>query len=122
MVRTLGGSSGGEAAVIAAGGSSLGLGGDYEGSIRIPAHFCGINGLKPTSGRLTNDDNPAHILATGQETIVAQNGPMARTVADLILAMSVLATPTLERTTDLIPPIIWPDPGSISINRLRIGR
>jgi fatty acid amide hydrolase len=121
LERTPGGSSGGEAALIASGGSSLGLGGDYGGSIRIPSHFCGINGLKPTSGRLTNDDNPAHILATGQEAIIAQNGPMARTVDDLVLAMKVLAQPLFDRTSDLIPPIIWPDSERISVKGLRIG-
>ena len=50
--RGVGGSSGGEAAIIAAGGSVLGLGGDIGGSIRIPAALCGIVGLKPTSKRL----------------------------------------------------------------------
>lgn len=47
---TCGGSSGGEAAIIAAGGSALGLGSDAGGSIRIPAHYCGIAGFKPTRG------------------------------------------------------------------------
>jgi fatty acid amide hydrolase len=121
LKRTPGGSSGGEAAIIAAGGSSLGLGGDFGGSIRIPAHFCGIHGLKPTSGRLTNGDNALHILATGQEAIIAQNGPMARTIDDLHLAMEVLTTPTAERTIDLVPPIFWPDSEDVSISGLRIG-
>src|SRR5712664_4988443 len=52
LTRTLGGSSGGEAAIIAAGGSPLGLGTDAGGSIRIPAHFCGLAAIKPTSGRV----------------------------------------------------------------------
>jgi len=121
LERTPGGSSGGEAAIIAAGGSSFGLGGDIAGSIRVPAHFCGIHGLKPTSGRLTNDDSPAHLLATGQGAIVAQSGPLARTVDDLSLVMQVLTTPTMERTTDLIPPIPWPDSSNVSIAGLRIG-
>jgi fatty acid amide hydrolase len=121
LERTPGGSSGGEAAIIAAGGSALGLGGDFGGSIRIPAHFCGIHGLKPTSGRLTNDDSPAHLLANGQEAIIAQNGPMARTVDDLRLAMGVLTTPAMEGTTDLIPPISWPHSENVSIAGLRIG-
>ena len=56
--RTPGGSSGGEAAIIAACGSPLGLGGDIGGSLRGPAHFCGIATLKPTSRRLTTLDNP----------------------------------------------------------------
>jgi Asp-tRNA(Asn)/Glu-tRNA(Gln) amidotransferase A subunit family amidase len=50
--RTAGGSSGGEAAAIAAHLSVAGIGSDLSGSIRVPAHFCGIAGLKPTSGRL----------------------------------------------------------------------
>ncbi|HRE26460.1 MAG TPA: amidase family protein, partial [Anaerolineales bacterium] len=56
LTRTCGGSTGGEAALIAAQASPLGIGGDIGGSIREPAHFCGIAGFKPTSGRLTNFD------------------------------------------------------------------
>jgi amidase len=52
QTRTAGGSSGGEAAIIAADGSPLGLAGDYAGSTLIPAHFCGIAGLRPTVGRV----------------------------------------------------------------------
>src|SRR5262249_61139691 len=50
LARTPGGSTGGESAIIAAGGSPLGLGTDAGGSIRLPAHFCGLPGLKPTPG------------------------------------------------------------------------
>ena len=52
VTRSAGGSSGGEAALIAAGGSRMGLGSDAAGSVRVPAHYCGIASLKPTSGRL----------------------------------------------------------------------
>ena len=119
--RTPGGSSGGESAIIAAGGSPLGLGGDLGGSIRVPAHFSGIHGLKPTSGRLTNQGVPRHLFATGQEAILPQAGPMARSVADLALAMEILASPAERATVDAVPPVPWHGPEGISIEGLRIG-
>ncbi|MGD8398327.1 MAG: amidase family protein, partial [Anaerolineae bacterium] len=119
--RTPGGSSGGESAIIAAGGSPLGLGGDLGGSIRVPAHFTGIHGLKPTSGRLTNEGVPRHLFATGQEAILAQAGPMARSVADLAMAMQILASPAERATVDAVPPVTWRGPEAISMEGLRIG-
>jgi fatty acid amide hydrolase len=121
LERTPGGSSGGEAAIIAAGGSPLGLGGDMGGSVRVPAHFTGIHGLKPTTGRLTNEGIPRHLYAAGQEAILAQPGPMARTVADLGLAMGVLASPSGRITVDAVPPVPWHGPAGISIEGLRVG-
>lgn len=79
--RTAGGSSGGEAAAIAAGLSAGGLGSDSGGSVREPAHFSGICSLKPTSGRV-----PAvgHLPpCVGPFSILGAIGPMARTVADV---------------------------------------
>ena len=96
LERTCGGSSGGEAAIIAAGGSPLGLGGDFGGSIREPAHFYGIQGLKPTSLRLTNFDTRSDLLPRGQEVILPQPGPMARTVADLAQSETIQAPHLLE--------------------------
>ena len=93
LERSPGGSSGGEAAIIAAGGSPLGLGSDFGGSIREPSHFCGIQGLKPTVWRLTNLDTRPGIFADGQTGMVPQPGPLARSVADLTLAMRILAAP-----------------------------
>lgn len=121
LERTPGGSSGGEAAIIAARGVPLGLGGDLGGSIRIPAHFCGIHGLKPTTGRLTNEGVPAHLFATGQEAIVAQPGPVARTIADLRLAMEVLAAPWPKASVDLVPPVPWPDPTAVEVGGMRVA-
>jgi fatty acid amide hydrolase len=88
--RTPGGSSGGEGAVIAAGGSPLGLGSDIGGSIRAPAHFCGISGFKPTSGRLNPVGTIEHVIMPGQEAILSQAGPLARRVEDLDAAMGLI--------------------------------
>src|SRR5437764_10546523 len=79
--RSAGGSSGGEAAAIAAGCSALGIGSDGGGSIRVPAHFCGIAGLKPTPGRIPGTGHfPACVGPFGQLGVV---GPMARSIRDL---------------------------------------
>ena len=121
LERTSGGGSGGEGAIIAAGGSPLGLAADIGGSIRTPAHFCGIQGLRPTSGRLTNLDSPPELFFPGMDAVVLDPGPMARTVADLELAMQVLAAPGLEKVDPKIPPVPWPDPHAVSIEGLRIG-
>ncbi len=91
--RTPGGSSGGEAALIAAGGSPLGLGSDGGGSIRLPAHFCGICGFKPTGGRLPL---LGHWLSTNWPADSAQPGPMARCVDDLVLGLQACAVPAGE--------------------------
>ena len=89
---TCGGSSGGEAAAIAACLSPAGIGSDLSGSIRVPAHFCGIAGLKPTTGRVPMDGHtPA---ASGPLSLGACIGPMARHVEDLALLFRVLADPT----------------------------
>ena len=87
--RTPGGSSGGEATAICAGLSPAGLGSDLLGSIRIPAHFCGICGLKPTTGRVPS---AGHFPpATGPYSLGAALGPMARRVEDLSLLLSVIS-------------------------------
>lgn len=86
--RTPGGSSGGEAAAIAAGLSAGGLGTDLAGSIRIPAHFCGIAGLKPGSGRVSADGEFPESI--GPYSLGAVVGPMARNVKDLLLLFNVL--------------------------------
>ena len=105
--RSSGGSSGGEAAIIAAHGSPLGLGSDIGGSLRTPSHACGIAALKPTSNRLTNEDARGSGFGFGQTAIVSQPGPMARSVADLTLALRVLAAPGLDRVDPKIAPAAW---------------
>ncbi len=88
LSKTSGGSSGGEAALIAGCGSPFGLGSDAAGSVRLPAHFCGIASLKPTSGRLPRT---GHVPPAGGwiETLW-QIGPLARRVEDLVALMPVL--------------------------------
>ena len=88
--RSSGGSSGGEGALIAAGGSPLGIGTDIGGSVRYPAHFCGIHGLKPTSGRVRMGLTPGISHVSPVAGVMAQPGPLARQVADLGLALRVM--------------------------------
>ena len=89
FTRTPGGSSGGEAAAIAAGMSAGGIGSDGGGSIRVPAHFCGICGLKPTPGRVPGTGH--YPAGYGPFSLIGVVGPMARTVEDLQLLFQVLA-------------------------------
>ncbi|MCA1603874.1 MAG: amidase [Acidobacteria bacterium] len=94
---TTGGSSGGEAAAIAACMSAAGLGSDLAGSIRIPAHFCGIAGLKPTTGSVPSAGQfPPSI---GPYSLGAALGPMARCIDDLQLLFGVLAGTRLPTPT-----------------------
>jgi amidase len=86
---TPGGSSGGEAAAIATCMSPAGLGSDLAGSIRIPSHFCGIAGLKPTVGRVPGAGQ--FPPSSGPYSLGAVIGPMARSVNDLLLLFKVLA-------------------------------
>lgn len=87
--HSAGGSSGGEAAAIAAGLSTCGLGSDSGGSVREPAHFCGICALKPTPGRVPGRGHLPPCI--GPFSILGSIGPMARTVADLALLLKVLS-------------------------------
>ena len=89
LARTAGGSSGGEAAAIAAGLSAGGVGSDGGGSIREPAHFCGICGLKPTPGRIPST---GHFPKSGGPfALIGVVGPMARTVEDVRMLFAAMA-------------------------------
>jgi Asp-tRNA(Asn)/Glu-tRNA(Gln) amidotransferase A subunit family amidase len=89
--RSAGGSSGGEAAAIASGCSMGGVGSDGGGSIRVPAHFCGICGLKPTPGRIPSTGH--FPPGAGAICWLGVVGPMARTVADVRTLFDVMAGP-----------------------------
>jgi amidase len=91
LSRSAGGSSGGEAAAIASGCSAGGVGSDGGGSVRVPAHFCGICALKPTPGRIPATGHfPAGVGAFSWIGVV---GPMARTIADVRALFEVMAGP-----------------------------
>lgn len=115
--RTSGGSSGGEAALIAACGSPFGLGSDCAGSVRLPAHFCGIASIKPTSGRLPRT---GHVPpAGGWIEALWQIGPMARRVEDLSSMLSLLAAPdTCDHSVIGMP---FGDPEEVPLKDLRIA-
>lgn len=115
--RTPGGSSGGEAALVASGCTPLGLGSDIGGSIRLPAHFTGIVGFKPTPGRLSFKGmvNPRLKDRQGQIVISSTAGPMTRSVQDCIDMMSILAS---SKAVDLDPtmPCLRPFDSKLTIN------
>src|SRR5712692_9925806 len=116
LERTPGGSSGGQAAIIAAGGSPLGLGTDIGGSIRVPATFCGIAGMKPTSGRTPDAGRYSEPL--GERAIVSQVGVLARQVADVALGMEIING---GRNPHVEPPMPLGDPETVDVSRLRVA-
>ncbi len=117
LERTPGGSSGGEAAAIAAGMSAGGVGSDGGGSIRVPAHFSGICGLKPTPGRIPST---GHFPASGGPfALIGVVGPMARTVADLKALFEVMQGP--DDGDPCAAPVALRWPSDDEIRKLRVG-
>ncbi len=115
LSRTPGLSSSGEAAIIAAGGSPLGLGSDSGGSIRYPAHFCGVAGLKPSTGRVPNTGHFPRISAMNDPR--TQIGPMARFVEDLALTLPIIAG--VDWRDASVVPMPLGDPADVDIAGLR---
>ena len=107
LERTPGGSSGGEAAAIAAGMSAGGAGSDGGGSIRVPAHFTGICGLKPTPGRIPSTGH--YPVSAGPFASIGVVGPMARTVGDLKALFEVMQGPDSGDTNAAPVPLRWGD-------------
>jgi amidase len=120
LERTPGGSSGGEAAIIAAGGSACGLGTDSGASARLPAHFCGLAAIKPTAGRVPitgviDDEGRLGALSDPR----TQVSPMARTVADVALLLRIVAGP--DSTDGGVAPVALGDPGAIDVGALHVA-
>ncbi|MDX1757603.1 MAG: amidase, partial [Marinobacter sp.] len=92
--HTPGGSSGGAAAALAAGMTPLEIGSDLAGSIRTPAHFCGVFGHKPSRGLVSFRGHIPGPPGTMGQPDLAEGGPLARTAQDLELLLGVIAGPT----------------------------
>jgi fatty acid amide hydrolase len=116
LARSPGGSSGGEDAIIAAGGSPLGLGTDIGGSCRVPAAFCGIAAIKPTAGR--TPDPGRFSMPLGQRAIASQIGVLAREVEDVALGLEVINGGAHAPGE---PPMPLGDFRAVDISKLRIG-
>jgi amidase len=115
--RTPGGSSGGEAAAIAAGLSAAGLGSDSGGSVRVPAHFSGICTLKPTAERISSIGHVPPCL--GPFTTLGAIGPMARSIADVELLFRIVSNPCSVDPAGA--PVTYRQVTMSEAKRLRIG-
>lgn len=117
--RTPGGSSGGAAAALASGMTPFEVGTDLSGSLRIPAHFCGLFGLKPTEHRVSVDGLIPGLPPPRSVRIMSCIGPMARTVEDLALVYAIIAGPD-GRDTD-VPPVPIDEVSTLNLKDLRIA-
>jgi len=117
LERTAGGSSGGEAAAIASGMSAGGVGSDGGGSIRVPAHFTGICGLKPTPGSIPATGH--FPVSAGPFASIGVVGPIARTVADLKILFEIMQGPDAGDTCSAPVALRWPS--REETRNLRIG-
>ncbi|WP_033215305.1 amidase [Streptomyces virginiae] len=115
--RTPGGSSGGDAVAVATGMAALGLGNDSGGSVRIPAQFCGVAALKPTTGRFPADHRILGPDDPGPASqMLVTDGPLARSVGDLALAYEVLAgTDPRDPRAVPVPAYGEPLPGRVKV-------
>src|SRR6202012_3460207 len=117
LARTPGGSSGGEAAIVSACGSPLGLGTDAGGSIRIPAHFCGLAAIKPTSGRVPRTGQ--FPLPMGARAPVYHVSLIARRVEDLALALPFISGPDFRDSSIVGMPLL--DPKTVTLSGLKLA-
>jgi len=117
LTRTPGGSSGGAAALIATHGTAFDIGTDTGGSIRLPSHFCGIAGIKPTTGRVPCTGNGLPTM--GLLAPLTQPGPMARHVEDLAYLLDIIKGP--DNLDPHCIPAPWHDPADVDLSTLRVA-
>jgi amidase len=117
LTRTPGGSSGGEAAIVSSCGSPLGLGTDAGGSIRIPAHFCGLAAIKPTSGRVPRTGQFPQPM--GARAPVFHVSLIARHVEDLALALPIISGPDFRDHSIVGMPLL--DPKAVTLSGLKLA-
>lgn len=117
LAHTPGGSSGGEAALIAVGGSPVGLGSDVRGGLRVPAHYCGLAALRPTTGRVPNTG--VYNQPGGLSDQRTQIGVLARRVDDLALLLPIIAGPDGYDTG--VVPVPWRDLNQVQPKTLRVA-
>ena len=117
LTRTPGGSSGGEAAIVSSCGSPLGLGTDAGGSIRIPAHFCGLAAIKPTSGRVPRTGQFPQPM--GARAPVFHVSLIARHVGDLALALPIISGPDFRDNSIVGMPLL--DPKAVTLSGLKLA-
>ena len=118
LSRAPGGSSGGAGAIVCCGGAAFDIGSDTGGSVRGPAHYCGITGIKPNSGRVPRT---GHIVphSFGAVDSLTQNGPMARYVEDLTLILPIISGPDWDDPH--IVPMPLGNPSDVDISGLRVA-
>ncbi len=105
--RTPGGSSGGDGALVALRAAPLAIGTDIGGSVRIPAHYCGIFGFKPTPQRFTHHGTtaPRPRNIDGQQLVKATAGPLAHTASDLVAVVRAWLQPQMWRSDPTVAPV-----------------
>jgi amidase len=120
LTRTPGGSTGGGAAALAAGMSPLEIGSDYGGSVRIPAHYCGLFSIKPTERRVPLTGHIPELPGKPRSIRhVATPGPLARSLDDLVLAMQLISGP--DHSQPEIPPLLLGSKPRLQRKDLRIA-
>jgi amidase len=118
VTRTPGGSSGGEAAILATDASPAGMGSDGGASIRLPCHYCGIVGLRPTAGRVPETGHWPASRASGMMDMNSV-GPMARFVEDIVLLLPLVAGP--DGIDPYASPVPLGDSAAVDVRALRVG-